>query len=356
MRASPSIVNIVSFWGIQSFNVEHWRGKKREKPIKKNATVSTDNETKMAKGTNVADINDTLANNIDNTIASTSKVIVPKVDKFFTASTTVEVISLEVNPTNVNVIKVADIPTQANRIKFRDVVKEVWDNEIMGNPMWRLQNKIKNLSKALRKWSKECIGDVFDIVKQKEEHNKLMKEQYEMNNSDHNRILLQKAEADYIKWLKLQDSILRQKARIKWAEKGKTNSKYFYSVIRGRKRHAQILRIKDFTKRWLDNTDQISQTSIDHFNNIFTHSNDIRASSDSFLRYLDTLVTDIDNDSLEAIPTEEEIKADVVSMDPNSCAGLDGYKAIQVDIGNMEEKDHCIWTPTTDGNLSCSSS
>jgi len=35
--------------------------------------------------------------------------------------------------------------------------------------MWRLQNKIKNLSKALRKWSKECIGGAFDIVKQKED-------------------------------------------------------------------------------------------------------------------------------------------------------------------------------------------
>ncbi|KAG5595676.1 hypothetical protein H5410_036908, partial [Solanum commersonii] len=91
--------------------------------------------------------------------------------------------------------------------------------------MWRFQNKIKNLSKALRKWSKECIGDVFDIVNQKEEHNKLMDEQYEMNNSDHNRILLHKSQVDYIKWLKLQYSI-------------------------------------DSTVRWLDNTDQISQATI----------------------------------------------------------------------------------------------
>ncbi|KAH0743301.1 hypothetical protein KY290_031294 [Solanum tuberosum] len=48
--------------------------KNKENAIKKNATISTDNGTKMAKGINVADFNDTLANNIDNTIASTSKV------------------------------------------------------------------------------------------------------------------------------------------------------------------------------------------------------------------------------------------------------------------------------------------
>ncbi|KAH0653012.1 hypothetical protein KY289_030690 [Solanum tuberosum] len=202
---------------------------------------------------------------------------------------------------------------------FVDVVKEVWDNEITGNPMWRLQNKLKNLSKALSKWSKECIGDVYDIVKQKEEHNKLMEKQYEMNNPDHNRILFHKYHTDYIKWLKLQDSILRQKARVKWADKGETNSK-------GRRRDTQILMIKDSTGKWLDNTDQISQAEIDYFSNIFTHSNDTGASSDSFLRYLYTLVTDIDNDFLEAIPTEEEVKAAIFSMDPNSSVGLDEYK------------------------------
>ena len=40
----------------------------------KNATVSIDNVSKMGKGINVGDFNQTLANNIDNTIASTSKV------------------------------------------------------------------------------------------------------------------------------------------------------------------------------------------------------------------------------------------------------------------------------------------
>ncbi|KAG5595668.1 hypothetical protein H5410_036900 [Solanum commersonii] len=106
----------------------------------------------------------------------------------------------------------------------------------------------------------------------------LMEEQYEINNSDHNRILRHKSQADYIKWLKLQDSIVRQKARVKWAD-----------------------------RRKLDNTDQISQAAIDQFTNILTRSNDAGDSSGSFLRCLDTFVTDIDNDSLEAIPAKEEI-------------------------------------------------
>lgn len=83
-----------------------------------------------------------------------------------------------------------------------------------------------------------------------------------MNNPDHNRILFHKSQADYIKWLKLQDFILRQKARVKWADIGETNSKYFYSSIKGIKRHAQILRIMDSTGRLIDNTYQICQLAI----------------------------------------------------------------------------------------------
>lgn len=57
---------------------------------------------------------------------------------------------------------------------FVDVVKEVWDNGIKGKTIWRLLNKLKKFSLDISKWSKECIGDVIEVVKQKEEHNMLI--------------------------------------------------------------------------------------------------------------------------------------------------------------------------------------
>lgn len=44
---------------------------------------------------------------------------------------------------------------------FKDLVRATWMHEIRGNPMWRLQQKLKLLSKALSHWSKEVVGDVF---------------------------------------------------------------------------------------------------------------------------------------------------------------------------------------------------
>ncbi|KAG5594419.1 hypothetical protein H5410_035651 [Solanum commersonii] len=172
-----------------------------------------------------------------------------------------------------------------------NIVKETWCKKIQVNLVQRVQNKLKNLSKALSKWSRETIGDVFEVVKKMEDHNILIEEQYEMDDSNHNRILLHKAQVEYIKWLKLHEYILRQKARVKWAEERDTNSKYFYS-------------------------------------NLFTRNDDTRDTNNNLINHLNRLVIKDDNELLEAIPTEDEVRNAIYSMDPNSCAGPDGYNGL----------------------------
>ncbi|XP_059315667.1 uncharacterized protein LOC132066362 [Lycium ferocissimum] len=186
--------------------------------------------------------------------------------------------------------------------------------------MWRLQNKLKNLAKALSKWSREGIGDVFSTVKDMEEKVKNMEAEYKENETDANKLEMHKAQAEYIKWLKSQNSILRQKARIKLAEEGDTNSKYFYSVIKGRRRRAQIMRIKNAQGIWLENTEDIAQEAVAHFTNIFTQPAD--SNNIGILDYLDIMVTDQDNEMLQQIPSEEEIKEAIFSMDLQRPAGV----------------------------------
>lgn len=112
---------------------------------------------------------------------------------------------------------------------------------------------------------------------------------------------LHKAHAEYILWLKKHHSILRQKARIKWAADGDTKSKYFYSVIKEKRRRTHIFRIKNKDIRWIEGNDNIAQAAIDHFNNLFTYSTS-------------------DND-LSIINCIEPL----ISIDPDSSRGPDGY-------------------------------
>ncbi|XP_019223726.1 PREDICTED: uncharacterized protein LOC109205468 [Nicotiana attenuata] len=115
---------------------------------------------------------------------------------------------------------------------YNSLVENTWNKEVQGNDQWILQQKLKAVARCLSNWSKESIGDVFTSVKLSELEMCRLEHEYEANNNDVNRQNLYKAQAEYTRWLKMQESILKQKARIKWAEEGDSNSKYFHSVIK----------------------------------------------------------------------------------------------------------------------------
>ena len=66
-----------------------------------------------------------------------------------------------------------------------------------------------------------------------EEQSHKAEENYITNPSDSNRSILHEINAKYIK---LEDTILKQKTHLEWSKEGDTISKYFHSMIRGRRR------------------------------------------------------------------------------------------------------------------------
>lgn len=136
-----------------------------------------------------------------------------------------------------------------NRQGFQDLVKEVWGKPIVGNPMWRLQQKLKKLGKSLSQWSRERVGDVHQHVEAQEAHVQTVEELELIDNSEQVRTDLNKAHAKYVRWLAQQESLLKQKSQIKWFEEGDCNSKYFHAMIRERRRKLKLHRIQNHRGR-----------------------------------------------------------------------------------------------------------
>ncbi|XP_019264876.1 PREDICTED: uncharacterized protein LOC109242481 [Nicotiana attenuata] len=206
---------------------------------------------------------------------------------------------------------------------YNSLIERIWNKEVQGNDQWILQQKLKAVARGLSKWSKDSIGDVFTSVKQSELEMCRLEQQYETHNTDANRQNLYKAQAEYTRLLKMQESILKQKSRIKWAEEGDSNSKYFHSMIKEKKRRAHIHRIKDNHGTWIEGNEAIANAVIDHFSNLFTHTQS--DNNLSIMECIQPMVTEEDNHLMNQIPQEEEIRNAVFSIDPNSSAGLDGF-------------------------------
>ncbi|XP_059295411.1 uncharacterized protein LOC132048739 [Lycium ferocissimum] len=65
---------------------------------------------------------------------------------------------------------------------FLQVVQSSGEEEVQGNSMWILQEKLKKLSKKLSQWYKDTIGDVFQQVKNYEEL--VLDKEHKMDNDD----------------------------------------------------------------------------------------------------------------------------------------------------------------------------
>ncbi|KAH0771678.1 hypothetical protein KY290_015659 [Solanum tuberosum] len=126
---------------------------------------------------------------------------------------------------------------------FMHTVKECWEREVQGNPMWKLHQKMKRLASTLSNWSRREFGDIFTLVKEYEEQVRQAEEEVMMNNTEANRAKLHHCNAKYIKYLKLESFILKQKTQLQWFKDGDTNSKYFHSIMRGRRRRLFINKI-----------------------------------------------------------------------------------------------------------------
>ncbi|XP_019244344.1 PREDICTED: uncharacterized protein LOC109224213 [Nicotiana attenuata] len=108
---------------------------------------------------------------------------------------------------------------------FMDIVKEVWNVNITGNSMWILQSKLNNLSNMLSKWSRQEIGDINDQESRWEDKIQLLENIDIDINSEDSRADVNKAHAEYIKWLSMQESLLKQKTQTKWFQDGDSNTR-----------------------------------------------------------------------------------------------------------------------------------
>lgn len=131
--------------------------------------------------------------------------------------------------------------------------------------MWCFHQKLKRLSSTLSAWSKTNFGNIHDKVKDYEERIKCAENELINQGTDDVRIHLHILSVEYIKFLKLEESILRQKSQLNWFQEGDANTGYFHALLRGRKKRLFILQVKDDDGEWYQGDENIAETACTHF-------------------------------------------------------------------------------------------
>ncbi|XP_019226274.1 PREDICTED: uncharacterized protein LOC109207745 [Nicotiana attenuata] len=153
---------------------------------------------------------------------------------------------------------------------FLPLVQQIWESPVLGNAMRVFHLKIKALCSAMSKWSRQEYGDIFKQTKEYEGKMKRAEEAWIQSNKEEDRAALNEINAQYIKHLKVEESVLKQTTQLQWFKDGDANTR------------------------------------------------------EDLISCIPTMVTPEDNELLATQPTLEELKQVVFSMYPTSAAGPDG--------------------------------
>ncbi|XP_070034219.1 uncharacterized protein [Nicotiana tomentosiformis] len=205
---------------------------------------------------------------------------------------------------------------------FMPLVQAIWNKPVQGNSMCIFHQKTKNICSALSKWSRQEYGDIFQKVKEFENKVRTAEETWAHTNLEYDRIKLHELNAQYIRHMKIEESVLKQKTQLQWFKEGDANSIYFHNLIRCRRRKLYIHKSKTSEDEWVQGDEAIGEAACDHFQNLFTNPGG--AIREDLLSCIPTLVTREDNEILTQDPTIQEIKDVVFSMNPTSADGPGG--------------------------------
>lgn len=169
----------------------------------------------------------------------------------------------------------------------------------------------------------EIIGDINEQVNSWEAK-LLIREDIDPNdNNEQVREDLNKGYVEYIKWMGLQESLIKKKIRSKWFKDGDCNTTYFHNILRDRRRRLHLHRIKNNRDRWVQRDENIAMAATRHFKNFFNLQ---QPTANNFITdCIPQIFTREDNDILKKIPDIEEVHDALFSMRKYSSAGPDGF-------------------------------
>ncbi|KAL0386457.1 UNVERIFIED_CONTAM: LINE-1 reverse transcriptase [Sesamum latifolium] len=207
---------------------------------------------------------------------------------------------------------------------FLQTVKQSWELPIEGYGMYKLQQKIYRTKELLKKWNRETFGNVFTTVQQAKQEATDAEKKFDRDPSEANLIALNKSNAVMVHALTLEAEYWKQKSNCKWLEAGERNTKYFHSLVKKKRVKSTIHRIMEGNQE-ITSPDRIRDSAASYFENLL--SGQVTQSSATDFPFQFPKIPEAIGNNLCLIPTEEDIKETVFSIDKESVAGPDGFSS-----------------------------
>ncbi|KAL0294568.1 UNVERIFIED_CONTAM: LINE-1 reverse transcriptase [Sesamum radiatum] len=207
---------------------------------------------------------------------------------------------------------------------FLQTVRQSWELPIEGYGMYKLQQKLYRTKELLKKWNRETFGNVFSTAQQAKREATDAEKKFDRDPSEANLIALNKSNAVMVQALTMEAEYWRQKSNCKWLEAGERNTKYFHSLVKKKRIKSTIHRIMEGNQE-ITHPDRIRDSAASYFENLLSGQGAQPNTTDFPFQF--SKISEAIGNNLCSIPSEEDIKETVFSIDKDSVAGPDGFSS-----------------------------
>ncbi|XP_042509129.1 uncharacterized protein LOC122084758 [Macadamia integrifolia] len=136
---------------------------------------------------------------------------------------------------------------------FDNVIQDVWNQEISGNPIFILSQKLKCVKLFIKPWGRKNFPNIDNEVKKASDHlNSVHQEIEAAGISDDLFGREADAKTALLKATQLQDNLWAQKAKLRWMKDGDKNSKFFHLSVKMRRARNQIRTLQNADGEWMN--------------------------------------------------------------------------------------------------------
>ncbi|XP_026434045.1 uncharacterized protein LOC113331566 [Papaver somniferum] len=230
---------------------------------------------------------------------------------------------------NADIPKPKNTPFRALKVykthpEFLNIITKSWEQYLEGNPIYVYISKMKRLKIDLKEWNLSVFGDVNKKLKQIEDEVMGATTASDNNPSDNlllNNLITASGKQEVL--LQQQREIVHQKSRVSWLKDGASNSKYFHIKMRLRQAQNMITELKNDAGVVITDQKDIANELVNHYEEKFKYQ-DVNI-DESILTSIPKVLTSEDNIMINAIPSDEEIKAAFFESNPESAPGPDEF-------------------------------
>lgn len=194
----------------------------------------------------------------------------------------------------------------------------------VGCPMHITLQKLKALKLYLKDWNLNVFGNVHRQLE--EARGKLADIQYTISSNGYNEQLFSaevEAKTAVLEATRRQEAFWRDKAKVKWLTDGDKCTAFFHAYARNKTARATINCLHD-GRSLLTDLDDISNHVVTFYQSLYGPGMPPNGIVD-ICNTIPSLITDEENALLTSMPSAEEIKRTVFSMNPLSSPGPDGF-------------------------------